>query len=149
MLRAHRRVVDVVAALAQVRQVVVGTVGRVGVVLVGDGEDDLDQLVAGVVAFPIPDGPGRVLACEVMIPNPAIRNLIREDKVHQIYTQMQVGQDKFGMITLNQSLFNLAQRRLITVDEAFARTGDPDELKAMLQNAQGAAGRPGSGSQRK
>jgi twitching motility protein PilT len=84
-----------------------------------------------------------------MIPNPAIRNLIREDKVHQIYTQMQVGQEKFGMITLNQSLFNLAQRRLITTDEAFSRTSDPDELKAMFQNAQGSSARPGSGFPRK
>jgi twitching motility protein PilT len=90
------------------------------------------------------DGPGRVLACEVMIPNPAIRNLIREDKVHQIYTQMQVGQEKFNMMTLNQSLFNLAQRRLITVDEAFSRTSDPDELKGMFQNAQAQAGRGGA-----
>ena len=55
--------------------------------------------------------PGRVLALEVLIPNPAIRNLIREDKVHQIYSQMQVGQDKFGMQTLNQCLFALYQRR--------------------------------------
>jgi twitching motility protein PilT len=87
--------------------------------------------------LPRGDGPGRVLACEVMLPNPAIRNLIREDKVHQIYTQMQVGQEKYGMITLNQSLFNLAQRRLITVEEAFARTSDPDELRTMFEKAQG------------
>ena len=109
-------------------------------------------VLEGVVTqqlLPRADGPGRVLACEVMIPNPAIRNLIREDKVHQIYTQMQVGQDKFGMITLNQSLFNLAQRRLITTDEAFSRTSDPDELKTMLQNAQGQGSRQGSGVQRK
>jgi twitching motility protein PilT len=82
----------------------------------------------------------------VMVPNPAIRNLIREDKVHQIYTQMQVGQEKYNMMTLNQSLFNLAQRRLITVDEAFARTGDQDELKAMFQSAAGQAARGGAGS---
>jgi twitching motility protein PilT len=102
-------------------------------------------VLEGVVTqqlLPRADGPGRVLACEVMVPNAAIRNLIREDKIHQLYTQMQVGQDKYGMITLNQSLFNLAQRRLITVDEAFARTGDVDELKAMFQNAQAQGGRP-------
>jgi twitching motility protein PilT len=106
-------------------------------------------VLEGVVTqqlLPRADGPGRVLACEVMVPNPAIRNLIREDKVHQIYTQMQVGQEKYNMMTLNQSLFNLAQRRLITVDEAFARTSDQDELKAMFQNAAGQAARGGAGS---
>jgi twitching motility protein PilT len=95
--------------------------------------------------LPRAGGKGRVLACEVLIPNAAVRNLIREDKVHQIYTQMQVGQDKYGMMTLNQSLFNLAQRRLITVDEAFARTGDPDELKSMFQGVQGQGGRTSAG----
>lgn len=102
-------------------------------------------VLEGVVTqqlLPRADGPGRVLACEVMVPNAAIRNLIREDKIHQIYTQMQVGQEKHGMMTLNQCLFNLAQRRLITVEEAFARTSDPDELKAMFQNAQAQGGRP-------
>jgi twitching motility protein PilT len=77
-------------------------------------------------------GPGRVLALEVMIPNPAIRNLIREDKVHQIYSQMQMGQQKFGMQTFNQALAGLFSRRLITIDEALARSSDPDELRNML-----------------
>ena len=57
--------------------------------------------------IPRANGPGRALALEVMMPNPAIRNLIREDKVHQIYSQMQIGQDKFGMQTMNQSLASL------------------------------------------
>src|SRR6202021_2757614 len=56
-------------------------------------------------------GGGRVLAVEVMVPNPAIRNLIREDKVHQIYSSMQVGQAKFGMQTFNQSLAQLLSTR--------------------------------------
>lgn len=81
-------------------------------------------------------GGGRVMAMEILIPNPAIRNLIREDKVHQLYSQMQVGQAKFGMQTLNQSLFALAQRRLITMEDAFARSSDPDELRNMM-NAPG------------
>jgi twitching motility protein PilT len=81
--------------------------------------------------------PGRVLAMEVMLPNPAIRNLIREDKVHQIYSQMQVGQTKFGMTTFNQSLASLVQRRLVTTEEAFARSSDPEELRNILsQGAQ-------------
>ena len=82
------------------------------------------------------NGPGRVLALEVMVPNPAIRNLIREDKVHQIYSQMQVGQQKFGMQTFNQGLFGLVQRRQISVEEAFGRSSDPDELKTLVTSAQ-------------
>jgi twitching motility protein PilT len=84
-------------------------------------------------------GGGRVLALEVMIPNPAIRNLIREDKVHQIYSQMQVGQSKFGMQTFNQSLAALLSRKLISMDEAFGRSSDPDELKNIIASGGGAA----------
>lgn len=79
-------------------------------------------------------GGGRALSMEIMVPNPAIRNLIREDKVHQIYSQMQVGQDKFGMQTMNQSLYSLFSRRLITLDDALGRSSDPDELKQMINN---------------
>src|SRR5450759_4393137 len=80
---------------------------------------------------------GRIMALEIMIPHPAIRNLIREDKVHQIYSQMQVGQDKFGMQTMNQSLCSLFQKRLISLEEALGRTSDPDELKQMISNPAG------------
>lgn len=80
-------------------------------------------------------GGGRVLSLEVMVPNAAIRNLIREDKIHQIYSQMQVGQTKFGMQTMNQSLALLYQRRLITLDNALGSTTDPDELRQMLSGA--------------
>jgi twitching motility protein PilT len=75
---------------------------------------------------------GRAMALEIMVPNAAIRNLIREDKVHQIYSQMQVGQDKFGMQTMNQSLFSLYQRRLISLEDAMGRSQDPEEFKQML-----------------
>ncbi len=85
---------------------------------------------------------GRVMALEVMVPNPAIRNLIREDKVHQIYSQMQVGQEKFGMQTMNQSLCALFQKRLISLEEALGRSSDPDELKQMISN-------PSTGMQRR
>lgn len=77
---------------------------------------------------------GRVMALEIMVPNPAIRNLIREDKVHQIYSQMQIGQEKFGMQTMNQSLYSLFSKRLISLDEALGRSSDPDELKQMISN---------------
>jgi twitching motility protein PilT len=93
-------------------------------------EGVLSQLLAAR-----PDGKGRVLCLEIMIPNSAIRNLIREDKIHQIYSQMQVGQAKFGMHTMNQSLMSLYSRRLITIEEAFGRSSDTDELRQMLVNA--------------
>lgn len=114
----------------------------------GQVRAQLSFVLQGVITqqlLPRADGPGRVVACEVMIPNPAIRNLIREDKVHQIYSAMQVGQEKYGMLTLNQSLFNLVQRRLITVEEAFGRTTDADELRAMFQPVQAGGAKPGAG----
>ncbi len=95
--------------------------------------------------LPKSTGPGRVLALEVMVPNPAIRNLIREDKVHQIYSAMQVGQTKFGMQTFNQSLAALLQRRMISLDEAMSRSSDPEELRSMLTAG---AGTGGGGQQR-
>jgi twitching motility protein PilT len=88
-------------------------------------------------------GSGRILALEVMIPNPAIRNLIREDKVHQIYSSMQVGQAKFGMQTFNQAVAALLSRRLINQDEAFGRTSDPEELKNILASGTGGGNLPG------
>ena len=77
-------------------------------------------------------GGGRVLALEVLVPNPAIRNLIREDKIHQIYSQQQIGQEKFGMQTLNQSLAQLYLRRLITYEDAIGKSQDMEELKKMI-----------------
>ena len=97
--------------------------------------------VLSQLLIPTADGKGRVMALEVMVPNAAIRNLIREDKVHQIYSQMQVGQAKFGMQTMNQSLLQLFQRRLISLDEAIGRSSDPDELRQMMANTGGM--RPG------
>ncbi len=88
-------------------------------------------------------GGGRVMAMEIMVPNPAIRNLIREDKVHQIYSTMQVAQAKSGMQTFNQSLASLLHRRLITSEDAFARSSDPDELRNILTSGSGAGNLPG------
>ncbi|MBI5755504.1 MAG: type IV pilus twitching motility protein PilT [Nitrospirae bacterium] len=82
--------------------------------------------------LPRKDGTGRVLGLEIMVPNPAIRNLIREDKIHQIYSTMQTGQSKFGMQTMNQSLYDLFIRGLITKDEAIGRSTGPEELMAMI-----------------
>ena len=95
----------------------------------------LSFVLEGVLSqtlLPRANGPGRALALEVMVPNPAIRNLIREDKIHQIYSQMQIGQDKFGMQTMNQSLASLYLKRLISMDDALARSSDPDELRNLI-----------------
>jgi twitching motility protein PilT len=87
------------------------------------------------VLLPRAREPGRCLAVEIMIPNPAIRNLIREDKLHQIYSQMQVGQAKFGMQTMNQALFSLYQRGLITLNDAMERSHNLDEFMGMLKSS--------------
>ena len=77
-------------------------------------------------------GGGRMLALEVLVPNSAIRNLIREDKIHQIYSTMQTGQSKFGMQTLNQSLYDLYVRKLISYDDCIGRSSVVEELIQML-----------------
>ncbi len=90
--------------------------------------------------IPKTNGQGRVLALEIMIPNPAIRNLIREEKVHQIYSAMQTGQDKFAMQTMNQSLLNHVLGRNITFEEAMSHSTMPEELAQMMQRVQVAQG---------
>lgn len=88
--------------------------------------------VLSQILIPKASGGGRVLALEVMVPNSAIRNLIREEKIHQIYSQMQVGQAKFGMQTMNQSLLAAYHKRNITLDDAVGRSSDPEELRNLL-----------------
>lgn len=82
--------------------------------------------------IPKSGGKGRVLGLEVMIPNAAIRNLVREDKIHQIYSIMQIGQSKFGMQTMNQSLHILYSKGFLTLDVALGRSSDPEELRQMI-----------------
>jgi twitching motility protein PilT len=94
----------------------------------------LSLVLEGVLCqqlIPTVDGQAREMALEIMVATPAIRNLIREEKIHQIYSSMQAGQ-KFGMQTMNQSLVNLVQRGRIARDEAVNRTMDPDELIQLL-----------------
>ncbi len=96
----------------------------------------LSFVLQGVITqqlLPRAGGPGRALALEVLVPNAAIRNLIREGKVHQLYSQMQMGQDKHGMQTLNQALYTLYSRRLITMEEAMGRSLETDELRTMIE----------------
>jgi twitching motility protein PilT len=89
-------------------------------------------------------GGGRVMAMEIMVATPAIRNLIREEKIHQIYSSLQVGA-KYGMQTMNQSLADLVRRRLITRDDALTRTSLPDELLQLLQHEGPAGATPAAG----
>jgi len=91
------------------------------------------QAVITQTLLPRTGGSGRVLALEILIPNAAIRNLIREDKIHQIYSAMQMGQEKFGMLTLNQSLAGLYLQKAITLETAMNASSKKDELTDMIQ----------------
>jgi twitching motility protein PilT len=87
--------------------------------------------------LPKANGKGRVMAMEILVPNAAIRNLIREDKVHQIYSMMQTGQAKYGMQTFNQSLATLYFKKLISLQIALSRSSNPDELQEMISRGAG------------
>jgi twitching motility protein PilT len=87
--------------------------------------------------LPKASGDGRCMALEILVPNAAIRNLIREDKIHQIYSMMQTGQEKFGMQTFNQALASLYHARQITLEAAMQRTSNPDELKDLIERGSG------------
>jgi twitching motility protein PilT len=90
-------------------------------------------------------GHGRVLALEIMVPNSAIRNLIREDKVHQIYSAMQTGQTKFGMQTFNQSLASIYFKKQITLETALSVSHNIDELQEMISRGAGLIYQPSAG----
>jgi len=91
--------------------------------------------------LPRANGQGRVLVLEIMIPNAAIRNLIREDKLHQVYSMMQAGKERSGMQTMNESLLQHCLRRSITMEQALGASTMPEELAQMIQRAQGQAAR--------
>ncbi len=98
----------------------------------------LSFVLEGILAqqlIPKKTGKGRSLAVELLVPNPAIRNLIREDKIHQIYSMMQTGQTKFGMQTMNQSLVELYTKGHLSYEDAIGRSMVPEELITMLQRA--------------
>ena len=90
-------------------------------------------------------GPGRTVALEIMVPTPAIRNLIREDKIHQIYSAMQTGQEKLGMQTLNQCLVTLYLGKQITMETALTASSNKDELTDMIQRGTGVVAGAGLG----
>jgi twitching motility protein PilT len=87
--------------------------------------------------LPKASGSGRCLAMEILVPNAAIRNLIREDKIHQIYSSMQTGQEKYGMQTFNQSLATLYFTKQISLQTALGMSSNPDELQDMINRGAG------------
>jgi len=95
----------------------------------------LSMVLEGILCqalLPRADGRGRVMVMEILIPNAAIRNLIREDKIHQLYSAMQTGTAQSGMQTFNQGLANACFQRLISVETALSRSSNPDELQDMI-----------------
>jgi twitching motility protein PilT len=106
----------------------------------GQIRTQLSLVLEGILCqalLPKADGAGRAMALEVLVPNSAIRNLIREDKIHQIYSMMQTGQDKFGMQTFNQALASLYHKRQITLETAMQRSSNTDELKDLIERGAG------------
>jgi twitching motility protein PilT len=115
----------------------------------GQIRTQLSLVLEGVVCqalVPKADGKGRVVALEIMVPTPAIRNLIRDDKVHQIYSSMQTGQEKMGMQTMNQCLATLYQKRLITLEAAMEKSSLKDELEQMIARGTGVVAGAGMGN---
>jgi twitching motility protein PilT len=103
----------------------------------------LSNVLQGIMCqalLPNAAGNGRCMALEILIPNSAIRNLIREDKIHQIYSMMQTGSDRYGMQTLNQSLAELYRTRKITLETAMTISSNVEELKDLVGRRDTAAG---------
>ena len=106
----------------------------------------LSMVMEGILCqalLPRADGRGRAMIMEVLIPTPAIRNLVREDKIHQIYSAMQTGTGQTGMQTFNQGLANAYFQKMITLDMALSRSSNPDELQDMINRG---VSSPGSGN---
>jgi len=117
----------------------------------GQIRTQLSLVLEGVVCqmlLPKINKQGRVVAMEILVPTPAIRNLIRDDKIHQIYSTMQAGQGQLGMQTMNQSLATLVQRRQISLETAQEASSLRDELTDLINRGVGVVagaglGRPG------
>ncbi|HVG38999.1 MAG TPA: type IV pilus twitching motility protein PilT [Pyrinomonadaceae bacterium] len=118
----------------------------------GQVRQQLSLVLEGILCqslLPRVNGKGRAMALEIMIPNTAIRSLIREDKVHQIYSMMQTGQEKYAMQTFNQALANLFFKRTISLETAMQRSSNADELKDLIERTgpgAGPGGRPAPGT---
>jgi len=117
------------------------TINRIIDVFTGDEQPQVraqlsTSLVAVISQALLPKiGGGRIAAQEYMITNPAIANLIREDKVHQVYSQMQLNQSETGMVTQTQQLTEYVQKRLITRKTAVSYANRPEELERILDSA--------------
>jgi twitching motility protein PilT len=94
------------------------------------------QAVMSQMLIPKSFEPGRAMACEVLIPTMAIRNLIREDKIHQIYSAMQTGQDETGMVTMNQSLMAHVKAGVLSKQDAIENSTAPEEMIKLLSGVQ-------------
>ena len=115
----------------------------------GQVRTQLSLVLEGVMCqtlLPRRSGGGRVGAVEIMVPTAAIRNLIREDKIHQLYSVMQAGQEKYGMQTMNQSLATLVTSRLVSVETALAASSMRGELRDLISRGTGAV--TGAGGRR-
>src|SRR5580692_11029759 len=109
----------------------------------------LSMVLEGILCqalLPKSDGRGRVMIMEVLVPTPAIRNLVREDKIHQIYSAMQTGTGQTGMQTFNQSLANAYFSKLITLELALSRSSNADELQDMINRGVSSPGGSGPNS---
>jgi twitching motility protein PilT len=103
----------------------------------------LSMVLEGILCqalLPRSDGRGRAMIMEVLVPTPAIRNLVREDKIHQIYSAMQTGTGQTGMQTFNQGLANAYFQKMITLDMALSRSSNPDELQDMINRGVSTSG---------
>jgi twitching motility protein PilT len=94
--------------------------------------------------LPTINGKGRAMIMEILVPNPAVRNLIREDKIHQVYSAMQSGQDKYGMQTFNQALATAYIGKQVTLETALQRSSNPEELQEMINRGATLTNRGGS-----
>ncbi len=113
----------------------------------------LSMVLEGVMCqalLPRADGRGRIMVMEIMVPTAAIRNLIREDKIHQVYSSMQTGAGQTGMQTFNQGLANAYFQKVITLETALTRSSNQDELQDMINRgvATGPAGAARTGMKR-
>lgn len=109
----------------------------------------LSLVLEGVLCqslLPKATGAGRAMVMEILIPNAAIRNLIREDKVHQIYSMMQTGQEKYGMQTFNQALATAYFQRQVTLELAMQRSHNQDELQELVNRGSGLIHAQGGGA---
>jgi twitching motility protein PilT len=117
------------------------TIDRIVDVFPPEGQEQIRIMIANSLQavvtqalLPTADGAGRVAALEILLPDDAVRNLIRQAKIEQVYSVMQTNTAR-GMQTMEQALADLAMRRVVTLDEALSRSSRPDQLEGILERA--------------